>query len=71
MVEGLRKSFYLSSTPITFEQFDVFCDSTGHDRPITDSGRGQQPVVNVSVEDAVAYCNWLTKKMKKIHTSST
>jgi Uncharacterized conserved protein len=53
-------SFYMSQYTITFEQYDIFCDSTGRNKP-DDSGwgRGERPVINVSWEDAVAFTEWL------------
>ena len=62
-VEGLEKAFYIASTPVTFEQFDMFCDATGYDKPKANYGRGKQPVTNVNVADAVAYCEWLSRKI--------
>ena len=46
--------------PVTFEEYDHFCQSTGRQRP-EDSGwdRGRRPVINVSWEDAGAYTRWL------------
>ncbi len=54
--------YYISVAEITFDQYDAFCDETGYQKPKDSFGRGQQPVVNVNVADAVAYCNWLSKK---------
>ena len=51
---------------MTFDQYDLFCEATGSEKPITEFGRGQRPVVNVNVTDAMAYCKWLSKRMKKV-----
>lgn len=59
---GPTGDFYISSTEITFDQFDAFCDATGYQKPEDTYGRGKQPVVNVSVPDATAFCAWLSKK---------
>ena len=59
---GSRGDFYISATEITFDQIDSFCEATGYDKPSDNFGRGQQPVVNVNVTDAVAFCKWLSKK---------
>lgn len=49
------KSFYLSATEVTFEQYDLFCDSTGRNKHSDNRwGRGTHPVINVSWYDAVA-----------------
>ena len=53
-------SFYMSKYTITFDQYDIFCDSTGRSKPDdSDWGRGIRPVINVSWEDAVAFTEWL------------
>ncbi len=49
--------------PVTFEEYDAFCDATGRERPRDQTwGRGSRPVINVSWEDARAYCDWLTTR---------
>lgn len=63
LVEGGEKGdFYVSATEVTFDQFDAFCDATGHKKPDDTYGRGKQPVVNVNVADAEAFCAWLSKQ---------
>jgi len=69
--------FWLARHPVTNEQYQRFVDETGHPSPETNSFAGKyrlwagrrfpaeiarQPVVNVSWDDAVAYCGWLSKK---------
>lgn len=59
----LRRPFYLSTTEVTNQAFRRF-------RPQHNSGRMEgvdlngdsQPAVNVSWEDAVRYCNWLSQQ---------
>ena len=56
-------SFAIGRYPVTFEEFDVFCAAT--DRQLPDDagwGRGHCPVINVSYEDADAYCTWLSRE---------
>jgi formylglycine-generating enzyme required for sulfatase activity len=55
--------FWIGKTEVTFDQYDAFCRDTG--RTMADDGgfgRGDQPVINVSWNDATAYCKWLSRK---------
>ena len=55
--------FYMAKYPVTYEEYDRFCEETGASKPSDQGwGRGQRPVIDVSWEDAVAYCKWLSKK---------
>ena len=56
-----EEPFALARYPVTFEEYDAFCDATGREKP-GDSGwgRGRKPVINVSWNDAKAYCDWLS-----------
>jgi formylglycine-generating enzyme required for sulfatase activity len=48
---------------VTFDEYDSFCIATGRWKPDDmDWGRGQRPVIHVTWWDAIAYCNWLSKK---------
>jgi len=55
--------FHIGKYEVTFEEYDVFCEATGKSKP-SDSGwgRGQRPIINVSWNDSIAYCNWLSEK---------
>jgi sulfatase modifying factor 1 len=68
--------FLIAKYPVTNEEYKRFVDATGHAPPETNTmgskyrlwkGRtfppeiARQPVVNVSWEDAVKYCEWLGK----------
>lgn len=55
-------SFALSRYPVTFEDYDLFCLSTGRNKP-RDNGQGRKrrPVFNVSWQDADNYCDWLKR----------
>ena len=54
--------FYIGKTEVTFKEYDIFCEATGYTKPVDihDWGRGNRPVYNVSWDDAVAYCEWLS-----------
>lgn len=55
--------FYLSMFEVTFDEYDAYCAATGKPRPNDQGwGRGRSPVINVSWNDAVEYCNWRSMK---------
>lgn len=62
-------SYYISTTEVTFAQYDKFCEDTGRSKPKDRGwGRGNRPVLSVSWNDADAFCKWLSKKTgKNIH----
>ena len=54
-------SFAMSKYPVTFAQFDVFCEATGREKPEDAGwGRDNRPVINVSWHDAQDYAQWLS-----------
>ncbi len=53
--------FQLARYELTFEEFDLYCNTTVSLKPADERwGRGRRPVINVSWYDVVAYCNWLS-----------
>jgi len=51
--------------PVTFEEYDLFCEDIGKNKPHDDFfGRGNRPIINVSWHDAVEYCAWLSEYEK-------
>lgn len=63
------KSFELAKYPVTFEQWDgcVADGGCGAYQPIDQGwGRGRQPVINVSWDDAQAYLTWLSSKTRQV-----
>jgi formylglycine-generating enzyme required for sulfatase activity len=60
-IVSFTESFWMSKTEITFEQYDVYVESENADRPKDMGwGRGDQPVINVSWNDAQGFTEWLT-----------
>lgn len=60
------KPFAIGQHEITFDEYDLFCEVTGRNKPDdSDWGRGNRPVVNVSWNDATAYAKWLATKTRK------
>lgn len=62
--------YYIGKYEVTFEQYDRFCEATGRKKP-DDEGwsRGNRPVINVSWNDAVAYCKWAGLRLPTGHLS--
>jgi len=53
-------AFMMSKYEVTFEQYDLFCDATGREKPGDEGwGRNNRPVINVSWNDATAFAEWM------------
>ena len=59
--------YYIGRYPVTVDQFKVFLDDSKHQPADKDclKGLGNHPVVYVNWFDAMAYCEWLTKKLRE------
>jgi len=68
----IDQPFALGRYLITFDEYGHFCDETGH-KNLEDwsRGRGRRPVMNVSHEDARAYCAWLSQITKATYQLPT
>lgn len=56
-------SYYIYKNLVTVKQYLAFCDATGHARPEAPGAnvnwkKTNHPIVNVSWDDAKAYCDW-------------
>ena len=60
---AIAQPFAIGRYPVTFDEYDRFCESTGKHKPSDDDwGRGNRPVINVAWVDAQAYCVWLSEQ---------
>ncbi len=60
------KSFAMGRYPITFAEYDRFCEADNRKKPNDEGwGRDNRPVINLSWDDAVAYFKWLTEQTGK------
>lgn len=59
----IARPFALGVYAVTFAEYDRFCEITGR-KPSNDYGWGREnrPVINVSWQDAQAYCDWLNEQ---------
>ncbi|MGE0387635.1 MAG: formylglycine-generating enzyme family protein [Gammaproteobacteria bacterium] len=59
----IPQRFAISRHEVTFDDYDLFTTATGRE-PANDwgFGRGRHPVVNISLYEARAYAEWLTRE---------
>ncbi len=71
--EVTLKSFSMAKTETTVLQWKTYCSATGHKMPETPSWGwiDTHPIVNVSYDDAVAYCDWLSDKTGELYRLPT
>jgi len=67
-VIGAAQNLSIAYTPVTNEEYAEFVKATKRKPPkdwketTYPTGKAKHPVVNVTYDDAVAYCKWLTSK---------
>lgn len=64
----IKQGYWLGRTPVTVAAYRLYCDATGKQMPAApDFDRGwtlkDHPMVNVSWDNAVAYCQWATGRL--------
>lgn len=58
-------AFSIGQYPLTFEEYDYFCEAAGRDKPDDRGwGRGRHPVINITWDEATAYCDWLNSQQQ-------
>ena len=58
----LSYDYYIGKYEVTFNEHDAYCEATGKSKPDDDRfGREFKPVINVSWNEALKYCNWLSE----------
>ncbi len=58
----IAKDYWIGQFPVTNEQYDLFIQAKNGKHPVSDRKKKKDhPVVNVSWNDAQAYCKWLNE----------
>jgi formylglycine-generating enzyme required for sulfatase activity len=56
--------YWIGKYEVTFDQYDRFCEDRVISKPEDEGwGRDRYPVINISWEDAMVYCRWLSEKI--------
>ena len=59
----IAQRFAIGRYPVTFDEYDRFCQAMGCNKPEDQGwGRGRQPAINVSRQDAQEYIAWLSQE---------
>jgi formylglycine-generating enzyme required for sulfatase activity len=59
----IARRFAIGRYPVTFDEYDRFCEATGREKPADATwGRGRRPVINVGWDHAQAYIAWLSRE---------
>jgi formylglycine-generating enzyme required for sulfatase activity len=55
--------YWMGKYEVTFDQYDKYCEEKNKSKPSDQGwGREKRPVINVSWDDASAYCKWMSEK---------
>ncbi|WP_091897589.1 SUMF1/EgtB/PvdO family nonheme iron enzyme [Polaribacter sp. KT25b] len=65
--------YYIGKTEVTVAQYRNYCNATGVNMPEEPNWgwNSNDPIVNVSWNDAINYCDWLSEKLDKNITLPT
>jgi formylglycine-generating enzyme required for sulfatase activity len=64
----IARRFAIGRYPVTFDEYDRFCDKTQREKPGDGGwGRGRRPVISVSWGDAREYIAWLSQETGKAY----
>ena len=65
---NFTEPFAMGRYPVTFAEYDHFCEESGRDKPGDEGwGRGRRPVIYVTWHDARDYVGWLSEVTKKAY----
>jgi len=61
-----NKTLYVGKYPVTFEEYDFYCEEMDVKKPNGMGwGRVKKPVINISWDSANNYCNWISDEDNK------
>jgi formylglycine-generating enzyme required for sulfatase activity len=57
--------YWMARYPVTNEQYNVYVNAEGNNHPVSDwQNKKDHPVINVSWDTAMKYCQWLSNLLK-------